>query len=607
MSLLEHKSFIKGISPFDKLDEHDLDKVVQNFDIAYFKEDETILKKDAMPEFLYFIIKGVVQERDEDEVLSIFTKCDFFDPISLIENFSKHDFVTIEESICYLLPRDIFMEVMHKNNSFEQYFFSSISEKLNQASENEQNKELTNFMVARIKDAYVQSPLIVDYKSSIVDAVKKMKELKVDTLLVDRDDKLGIVTDIDFREKFILQNLCGDDSVDKLATYGLVEIHEDEFLFNAQLKMTKHGIKRLVVRDDDNNLVGVLEQISLVSFFASHTYAISNEIELSSDVKSLKIASLKLIRVIKTLYAKGVKVRYIAKLISQLNEKIFQKLFLLTAPVSLLEKSVFIVMGSEGRQEQILKTDQDNALILSNDCDISKDELEKFTNFFIDTLVDFGYPRCQGNIMISNPTWVMSEDEAKENISTWLDKKDDDSFMKMAILYDALAVYGDVKLLDRVKDYLYNKIDTDSMFFSHFSKPVLSFETPLGLFTSFKSEHNMLDIKKGGLFAIVHGVRSLSLQMKLTDTNSVARLKKLNDKGVIDRELTSDLIESFTFFMTLRLKSNLEHIDRDEDINNLIDIKKLSKTQKDLLKDAFKTVDRFKKFLIFHYKLNLLG
>ena len=124
MSLLEQESFIKGIPPFDKLNFRILNRVVENLDIAYFGKDETILSHGAMPEFLYFIIKGVVQERVEDEVDSLISAHEFFDSISLIENHVKNDFVTVEESICYLMPRDIFIEILHENDAFEQYFFN---------------------------------------------------------------------------------------------------------------------------------------------------------------------------------------------------------------------------------------------------------------------------------------------------------------------------------------------------------------------------------------------------------------------------------------------------------------------------------------------------
>lgn len=607
MSLLEQETFIKGIPPFDKLNFQILNRVVENLDIAYFGKDETILSSGAMPEFLYFIIKGGVQERDEEEVVSLFSHHDFFDPISLIENHSKHDFVTVEESICYQLPREIFMEILDENGAFEQYFFQSISQKLSASAEHEQTKELTNFMIARVKDAYIQKPLIVDETRSIYDAVQKMKSAKVSSLLVDNKGELGIVTDADFREKFVLKRLSADDSILELSSFGLVEINENEFLFNAQLKMTKYSVKRLVVRDNEGNLVGVLDYISLLSFFSSHFYAIFNEIEVANDIKSLKEASEKLIRVIKTLFAKGVKVRYIAKLISQLNGKIFQKLFILTAPNELKENSVLIVMGSEGREEQILKTDQDNALILSNDCKIDEKELIAFTKEFTETLIRFGYPKCPGKIMISNPEWVMTELKFKEKISEWIEIKDSDAFMQFAIVYDAIAVAGNSKLLESVKLYIYKKVETSSAFFTHFAKASVSFETPLGLFTNFIVEARGLDIKKGGLFSIVHGVRSLSLEHNIIETNTIIRLKKLNDKGVIDRTLTSDLIESFNFFLTLRLKSNISHIERGEEISNFLNPKQLSKIEKDLLKDALKIVDEFKKFITFHYKLNLIG
>ncbi len=607
MSLLEQKSFIKGIPPFDKLDSYILEKVAVNLDIAYFKKDEKIFLNGSMPKFLYFIIKGAVQEKSEDEIVSLFTKHDFFDPISLIENYVKSDFVTVEECICYLLPKDIFIEILHEDKNFEQYFFQSISQKLTLASLGENNKELTNFMLSRVKDAYINRPTIVDENLSIYDAVKKLTFEKSTLLLVKQNDRLGIVTDSDFREKFILQKMNVKDPIVKLANFNLIEIDENEFLFNAQLLMTKEGIKRLIVRDSENNLLGILDLISLVSFFASHTYAISNEIELAKDTDELKIASQNLIRVIKALFEKGVKVRYISKLMSQLNAKVFKKLFILTAPKVLLDSSVLIVMGSEGREEQILKTDQDNALILADDCNISKDELENFTSQYTNDLISFGYPECDGNIMVRNSEWVMNESEFKDKISSWIDSKSSDGFMNFAIFYDSVCVAGNGKILDNVKEYLYKNVDNNNTFFAHFAKAVQNFETPLGVFSDFTLENNLLNIKKGAIFAIVHGVRSLSIEYNIKETNSVLRLKKINELGVIDRELTGDLIEAFTYFLTLRLKSNLQNMQNAKEISNFIDPRKLSKIQRDSLKDALKIVDKFKKFLIFHYKLNLLS
>lgn len=611
MSLLEQESFIRGIPPFDKLKGTNLQRICEQLDVVYFKEGEMLLEKGTAPKNLYFIIKGIVQERDENEVISVYDHHEYFDPISLIENYAKHSFVTAEETICYTLERQTFIEVLHEEEQFERYFFQSISQKLDSNQANEKNKELANFMVARVRDAYIQTPVIVDASMSIYDAVLKLKEEKSNSLLVRRGDELGIVTETHYRNKFILNRLSSDEPIEKLAKFGLVSVEEDEFLFNAQLEMTKYGIKRLVVTDSAKNVVGVLDQISLASFFASHTYAISNELERAESVEDLRVTSENLIRVIKSLYAKGVKVRYISKLISQLNEKVFQKLYELIAPKVLLEEAALVVMGSEGRREQILKTDQDNALILSDACQIDDETLHKFTTEFTQTLISFGYPECPGKIMISNPEWVHKERDFKQLISKWIDQKQGMDFMNIAIFYDALCVAGDKKLLENCKQHLFLRLDDAKAFYAHFAKSVLSFETPLSMFANFvvgKNEHkDELDIKKGGIFPIVQGVRSLSLENKLEETNTVERLKKLNDLSILDREFTGDLIEAFTFMMTLRLRLNLTKLDKNLPIDNYINPNELSKLEKDLLKDSFKLVDQFKKLLTFHYKLNMLG
>lgn len=611
MSLLEQQSFIKGIHPFDKLETYELEEISSDLDIVYFKEGETIISPETKPEYLYFIIKGVVQEIHQNEVLAVFAHDEFFDPVSLIENFSKHSFITTQETICYTLKRELFLKVMYQNDFLESFFFQSISQKLNSNISNEQNKELVNFMVARVKDAYFQKPVVIDENTSIYDAVKIMKEDKVSSLIVLRkDSSCGIATDTDFREKVILNRINFDDPVSKIATFGLKTVSSEEFLFNAQLKMNKYGIKRLIV-EDEGKIIGVLDLMALTSFFASHTYAVTLQIENSTNIEELKSASKNFIRVVKALYAKGVKVRYISRLLSQLNGKLFTKLFDLSAPEGLKEKSALIIMGSEGRSEQILRTDQDNALIIADNCDIDKKELEDFTKEFSENLCDLGYPLCRGNIMASNPYWRRNLSDFKRLLYNWVNNKNRDDLMNLAIFFDSVTVCGDNELLKELKEYLYIICEHMPSFYSHFAAPVLSFETPLGFFADFivgKKEHkDELDLKKGGIFPIVHGARSLSLEHGIKESNTVTRLKELNELGIIDKEFTSELIESFNFLLTLRLKARLEKMEAGIELDNYVNPSKLNRLEKDLLKESFKIVDKFKKFLTYHYKLNIIG
>ncbi len=610
MSMSEQKGFIGAITPFNRLDNKSLAELCRSLDITYFKKGETILKSGEKPEYLYFMIKGVVQEIHQEEIISLYVHHQYFDPISLIENNIKHDFVVIEEVICYTLPREIFLSIMYKNEALESFFFQSISKKLNSSMEHEQSKELVNFMIAKVKDAYLQKPLFLDENTSIFDAVNTLKKHKADSLLVQGKDELGIVTDTDFRDKIVLNRMSFDEPISKLATFGIKTVDANEFLFNAQMKMNKYGIKRLIVIENEET-VGVLDLISLTSFFASHTYAVIMEVDNTTTVEELKAASKKFINVIRTFYAKGVKVRYISKVISQLNDKLFAKLYELLASEELKKHSALIIMGSEGRGEQILRTDQDNALIISDNCTVPEQEIEEFANKFTEHLVDMGYPRCDGNIMVSNPFWRKTTKEFEKTLYNWIESTREDALINLAIFYDALCVAGDKYLLIRLKEHLSKTANNSKVFFTFFAKPVLNFTTPLGMFANFivdKKEHkDELDIKKGGIFPIVHGVRALSLEKSINKTNTVDRIKELNNIGVIDKEFAGEIIECFTFFLSLRLKSRLEKIDSLQELDNYLNPDKLNFLEKDLLKDSFKIVDKFKKFISHHFELDRLS
>lgn len=610
MSISEQKGFIGAITPFNRLDDENLKELCQSLDITYFNKGETILKSGEKPEYLYFIVKGVVQEIHQEEIVSVYVHDQYFDPISLIENNIKHDFVVIEEVISYTLPRENFLRIMYKNDTIESFFFQSISKKLNSSMEHEQSKELVNFMIAKVKDAYLQKPLILDENTTIFDAVNTLKNHRGSSLLVQGKDELGIVTDTDFREKIVLNRMSFDEPISTLATFGIKTVDANEFLFNAQIKMSKYGIKRLIAIEDEK-IVGVLDLISLTSFFASHTYSVMMEVDNTTTVEELKAASEKFVNVIRTFYAKGVKVRYISKVISQLNDKLFAKLYELTAPEELKEQAALIIMGSEGRGEQILRTDQDNALIISDNCTVSEQEIEEFANKFTEHLVDMGYPRCDGNIMLSNPFWRKTTKEFEKTLCNWIESTREESLINLAIFYDALCVAGDKYLLIRLKKHLSNTANSSKVFFTFFAKPVLNFATPLGMFANFvldkKGHKDELDIKKGGVFAIVHGVRALSLEKSINKTNTVDRIKDLNDTGVIDREFAGELIEAFTFLLSLRLKSGLEKIDSLQEPDNYINPSKLNILEKDLLKDSFKIVDKFKKFISHHFELDRLN
>ena len=607
----EQKKFISNIHPFNNLNTFELDDLVEDLDIVYFKANSIVQAQDSNPEFLYFVLKGLIQEINDDEVLSVYSKGEIFDSVSLIKNHSKNSFVAIEESICYALKKERFMQILSSNQQLENYFFQSISDKLNNNILNEKNKDMANIMIAKVKDAKVHKAVVVDTNKTIYEAATIIKQEKIPTLLLkDEAGEMYIVTDSDFRQKVILNRMDYDDLVVKIASKGLIYINEDDFLFNAQLQMAKHGLKRVVVKNDHDEIVGILDQISLSSFFATNTFAVSNQIINAETLDELKEASHSFIKIIKSLNAKGVKIEFISKLINQLNKKLLDKLYKILAPKELIGKSCLVVMRSEGRAEQILRTDQDNALIISDDCSISEEKLREFTHLFTETLVDFGFPRCEGNIMVSNPYWCRKQSDFKELIYEWVNSPSGDNFMNIAIFYDALCVSGDIEIIKELKNYLFKISSNSQSFYTNFARVINSFDVPLGFFDGFvfnskdEKHKDEIDIKRGGIFIIVQGIRSLSIQNRVLNTNTIKRINSLKELKVLDDESAKELIMAFNILNSLKLKASLEKLDKKEKIDNFVNPNRLTIMEKDLLKESFKIVNKLKKRLENHFKLN---
>jgi CBS domain-containing protein len=602
MESLDSVNFLKSLHPFDILEKDEFQKVTSNIDILYFKEEETVIKKGENPEYFYIIAKGAIKEEDNDFIYS--TK-DSFDITSILEKKAKNSFFAIKESLLFGLKKEIFLDIIKSNLEFESYYLQDISNKINTLLNQNSNKELSSFMVAKVNEIYLHKSIIINKNLSIYEAVETMEREKVNSLLVELENEYGIVTDSDFRRKVILNKIPYESLVSSIATPNIISIDSEEFLFNALLLMTEHNVKRLVVKEGEK-ILGILEQIDLISAFSNRAHLVNVQINKAKNIEELQNAIKDIYLLVKALQAKGVKVRHINKLVSEINIKIYKKVYELIMPKEVIENSALIVMGSEGRKEQTLKTDQDNAIIIKDGFEYKMQELNsKFT----ETLLKLGFPKCDGNIMVSNPYWAKTFSEYKKEIINYINTPNPENLMNLAIIFDSSFVIGDKELFKELKNFIFENLEDNFSLFLYFARATIQFETPISIFANFvldKSHNNEIDIKKGAIFPIVHGIRSLALEKKISKTNTIDRIKELNNLGFIEREFASDLIESFSFLLSLRLKFMIEKIDNLETADNYINPQKLNKIEKDLLKDVFKVVDRFKKFISFHFKLSSL-
>ncbi|KHD08430.1 hypothetical protein PN36_30445 [Candidatus Thiomargarita nelsonii] len=604
MSLLDQKTFISNIPPFDQLKASTLETVFNAMDIAYFKKGERLIRAGTEPDALYIIIKGIVQEIQDEQLVSVYVSQDSFDAMSLLDGNNKNDFIVNEELICYVLPKAFFLKLIQNNAPFKAFYYQDLSKRLNRLVEQRKTTELSSFLVAKIQDIYLEPPVFVDANTSVYEAVQTMTHQNSSSILVKADHKIGIVTDKDIRDHVVLQRYSIDLPIAHIASYHLISLSSQDLLLHALLVMLRHSIKHLLIKKNDE-VVGVLEQIDLLSYLSNHTRLVAVQIVRAKNKEDLKVASHNMTNMIKAFYANGIKIKFLMQLVTELNQQLFKKLYAFIAPPALLENSCLIVMGSEGRGEQILKTDQDNGIILRDG--FVYDGLEQITEEFTQTLVEFGYPLCQGQIMVNNSAWCRSLKDFKNKIFQWVLEE---PLLELAIFYDAKAVAGDVTLLNEAKQYLYKHLQDNQAFFSYFAKPTLSFETPLSLFARFivdKSHENELDIKKGGIFPVVHGVRSLALAYKITETNTMKRIKRLSDIGLFESAFATDLIEALNFMISLRLQFELKNMNQGESYDNYIKPSQLNKLERDLLKDALKIVNELKKLISYHFKLDRLS
>ncbi|WP_044415968.1 DUF294 nucleotidyltransferase-like domain-containing protein [Halarcobacter anaerophilus] len=601
MSLRDQKSFLSKIHPFELLSNEQMDLCIRHMDIAYYPKNEILITPEKIPNHFFVIIKGIVHEYKEEEILMDYHQQDSFDSNSLIYGKSKNSFKVYEDLICYEIEKDIFLELIEQNEGFKNFFLNNLVNKLQTLKDKEYKSDLSSFMIAKVSDTILRKPCIVKTGTKLIDAIDKSMKYSTSTIIVKKDNEYGIITDSLLKVKVLLEGRDLSIPVESIAIFPLLSINKEDYLFDALTLLIKKSIKRIGVINTKGELLGILEQIDILSHFANHTYVVDTKIKNANNLEDLKDASNELISTIKTLNAKGVKVNHISSLIGQLNIKIYRKVYRLILPKELQKDACFIVMGSEGRNEQIIKTDQDNALVVKDGIDVEqyRPYMEKLT----ETLIDFGYPPCPGNIMVSNPFWCKTVQDYKNETAKWIEAPAMQNYMDLAIFFDSFSVAGDKELLINLKEDLFNKLHDKDVFMAYFAKATLTFDTPSTV-ANFMTKTYYLDIKKGGIFPIVQGIRSLALRERIRETTTVKRIKILEQKKAIEPQMANELLEAFDVLNTLRLKAHLQKLQDGKKLNNEIDTHTLGKIERDLLKDSFKIVSNFKKFIIYTFRID---
>ena len=602
-------AFNFSASPFDSLTQQEQRLVRDHVDVVYFRADEVVLDVGAVPAHLFVVIKGYVNQLDADELTATYGPDDCFDGRGLVAGKASSRFVAAEEVVAYALARQTVQELIAANATFGALLFSDLGAKLSAAGQRQSGNELQALNMARVDQAFVRPAHVVDAGTDVVSVVRLFQQERTTNVLVQdgrqQPPRLGIFTTNALQRAILSGRPLDQIPVGELSNYSLITVRPGDQVGDALAIMLRHHIHRVVVADGER-IHGVLEALDVFSFLSNHSMLITLRINDAANIDELAEAAAQLTGMIGRQFRSGTRVGLIARMVQDLNARLFDRAWHLIAPAELVANSCLFVMGSEGRGEQLLKTDQDNGLVL-RDGYAPPADLPGICERFSDALARFGYPPCPGGIMVSNPAWRMSAADFAQTARRWLAMPEADSLMNLAIFMDAHAVSGDARLLDAVKASLMQMATDSDALLARFAGAIDAFGGSVGWWNRLLGDAGeRLNLKKEGIFPLVHGVRSLALAGRLDATGTVERIEALVQRGDLSADMGRELTESLHFFMSLKLKAGLAELDRQQPVSGAVDAKALSSFERDLLKDTLGVVKRFKAHLHHRFKMNAL-
>src|SRR5512134_3661180 len=345
----EARAFIEEVRPFDALNAEELERVAEHLTPGRFAPGETILRRLAHPGALFVVADGMVEEADQAGPVALYLRGDTFDSMGLINGRSENAFVSRNRSTCYLLPAQVFHALTRSNPKFRDHYQRDLSRRLDSAVAIQQQREASSFLLAKIGEGRLHPPVFVDPQTTIKQATQSMQAHQATAVLV-RGERVGIFTERDVRERLVLMGLPETTPVGPLASYDLITLDRDDFLFNALVLMTERAVRHVVITRE-GAIDGLFEQADLLGYLSNSSYVIASKIDRASTPQDLKPASDALPQLIRSLLERSVKPRYIARIVTELNRKILRKVFSRFATEELQRRCCLIVMGSEGRGE----------------------------------------------------------------------------------------------------------------------------------------------------------------------------------------------------------------------------------------------------------------
>ncbi len=608
--------------PFSEMDLPHVEWMAGRLQLAYFPAGATVLEPDAgVPQWFYVVKQGSVEAGGaaEESVIRLLAGECFPLGALLAGRAVANQFRAAEDSFCYLLAAADFHALLEQSAVFRDFCTRRIASLLEQSqkavqSEYALRQDEDTRLERSLASVCSHAPVSVQRSTPLNAALQAMHDARVGSVAVtDADGRpLGILTLKDVLSRVTLPGLALDAPIETVMTARPVTLPAGATAREALLAMARHGIHHLLLVQD-GKLAGVISEKDLFAIKRMSVQGVTNAIANAQDSEALKLAGRDIAALAHSLLAQGMEAETLTELIATLNDHLTRRLIDLESAAFELPgvQWCWMALGSEGRMEQTLATDQDNALIFTatNDADIepTRNKLVAMARRINEGLDACGFPLCKGFVMASNPKWCLSADEWRAQFARWIDSGGPEELLNASIFFDFRPLYGEASLAADLRAWLTAKIQGNPRFLKQMTQNALRNVPPLGLVRDFvlsedEKHPHTLDLKMNGSTPFVDGARIFALASGQSATGTARRLKQAGQALRIPDEEIGSWVQAFHFIQLLRLRHQHEQERKGKAPGNHLDPDMLSVLDRRILKEAFRQARKLQARLALDYE-----
>lgn len=609
---IEILEFLKRHPPFQELPAEQLQQVALSIDIGYFKAGSEILRFNEPLHALHLIRSGAVETyRRNGDLYNRMSEGGFFGEQGLLRGAKvRFPATALEDTLIYFIPDETFQQLFDDNEFFADYVQVGDSERRKTSKASSQAR--ADLLGATVSTLLSREPVTIGSDATVWQAAQLMTEQNVSSLLIlDTEQHLaGIITDKDIRSRLVAPGLKSEIPVTDIMSANPVTIEQQQYIFEAMMLMLRHNLHHLPVLKRQQ-AVGVIAISDIIRFESQSSLYVVSRIFRQQTVDELQALVPDVHACFVRMVNEDANSQMIGSAMAAIGRSFKQRLLEL-AEAELGPPPIpycFLALGSMARDEQLVLTDQDNALILDNRFDpgLHDDYFKQLASFVSDGLAACGYTYCTGKIMATNPEWRQPLQVWQQYFQNWINHPSAERLLHSSIFFDLDGVWGELKWAEQLQQLVSKLAQKQPLFLASMTRNALSRTPPLGFFKDFVMEqdgkqNNILNIKRRGTAPFVDLIRIHALAIGSTESNSFSRLQQIIAGKALPKGRAEDLRDAFEVIAMTRIRHQAAALRNGEEPDNNVLPEQLSEFERKHLKEAFQVLSNAQKFLKFHFK-----